>query len=477
MGRARRRRDRHLAVDRFDVVVLGAGPGGYTAAVRAAQLGKSVAIIEPSMWGGVCLNVGCVPAKTLLRHAEIADIVTLEKDKYGLRGDISVDYGAAFSRSRRVSDGRAKGVHYLMRKHGIEQVRGIGRFRDSQTIDVSESEGGRRSLRFGDAIVATGASPMLLAGVERSLRIVTYEDLIMREEAPTSIVIVGGGAVGVEFATLLASFGTAVTIVEATPRLLPNEDDDVAAALEKQLVKRGIRVLTSARVESIDESDEAVQVSVGRADEGLRLEAERVLIAIGFTPNSADLGLDAAGVRIGERGAIEIDEQMRTSVRHIWAVGDVTAKMQLAHVAETQGVVAAESIAGAETVPITDYRMMPRAVFGRPQVASFGWTERDARASGREVVVSTFPFVANARAHAVGDPEGFIKVIAEPEHGMLLGAHLIGPDVAELLPELTLAQKFELSSAELARNVHTHPTLSEVILEAAHGVLGQPINA
>lgn len=463
-------------MERFDVVVLGAGPGGYTAAVRAAQLGKTVAVVEPSMWGGVCLNIGCVPTKTLLRHAEIADIVTRERDRFGLRGEMTADYSVAFARSREVSAGRAKGIHYLMRKHGIDQVHGTGRFRDAQTLEVEESDGGRRTLRFGDAIIATGARPMLLPGLERSERVVTYEALIMREEVPSSIVIIGGGAIGVEFASLLAAFDTKVTIVEAMPRLMPNEDDDVADALEKQFVKRGIHVLTSARVASVDDIDDGARVTVTHADETEVLEAALVLVAIGFAPNSQGLGADAAGVRISDRGAVEVDERMRTSAKHIWAIGDVTAKLQLAHVAEAQAMVAAESIAGVETVPITDYRMMPRAVFGRPQIASFGLTERQAHELEQEIVVSTFPFMANARAHALGEPEGFIKLIADAEHGELLGAHLIGPDVSELLPELTLAHQYEISAAELARNVHTHPTLSEVILEAAHGIPGAPIN-
>lgn len=462
--------------ERFDVVVLGAGPGGYTVAVRAAQLGKSVAVVEPSMWGGVCLNVGCVPAKTLLRHAEIADIVTRERDRFGLRGEMTAEYGVAFARSREVSEGRARGIHFLMRKHGIEQVHGTGRFRDAQTLEVTGADGGRRTLRFSDAIVATGARPLLLPDLERSEHVVTYEQLIMREEVPSSIVIIGGGAIGVEFASLLAAFGTEVTIVEALPRLVPHEDDDIADALEKQLAKRGIRVLTSARVESVNSDADGARVTVAHGDETQVLDARVVLVAIGFAPNSRGLGLEAAGVRVSDRGAIEVDERMRTSAQHIWAIGDVTAKLQLAHVAEAQAMVAAESIAGVETVPITDYRMMPRAVFGRPQVASFGLTERQARKSEHGIVVSTFPFLANARAHALGEAEGFIKLIADAEHGELLGAHMIGPDVSELLPELTLAQQYELSAKELGRNVHTHPTLSEVILEAAHGIHGAPIN-
>lgn len=463
-------------MERFDVVVLGAGPGGYTAAVRAAQLGKSVAVVEPSMWGGVCLNVGCVPAKTLLRHAEIADIVTRERERFGLVGEMTVDYGAAFSRSRQVSAGRAKGVHYLMRKHGIEEIAGTGRFRDARTIDVTASDGTRRTVRFGDAIIATGATPQALPGVGAGERVVTYETLIMRESAPASIVIVGGGAIGVEFACLLSAFGTEVTIVEFLPRVLPNEDAEVSAELEKQLRKRGIRVLTGTRVDGVEETADAVRVSVSDADGVETMEAELALVAVGFAPRSAGLGLDVAGVRVDARGAIEIDERMRTSTERIWAIGDVTGKLQLAHVAETQGLVAAESIAGVETVPISDYRTMPRAVFGRPQVASFGLTEDQARETGAEIAVSTFPFAANAKAHALGEPEGFVKLVADARHGMLLGAHLIGPDVSELLPQLTLAAQYELSAEEIARNVHTHPTLSEAMLEAAHGVLGQPIN-
>ena len=463
-------------MEQFDVVVLGAGPGGYTAAVRAAQLGKTVAVVEPSMWGGVCLNVGCVPAKTLLRHAEIADILTRERERFGLVGEMTADYGAAFERSRQVSAGRAKGVHYLMRKHGIQEISGTGRFRDSRTIDVIAPDGARRSVRFGDAIVATGAAPQLLPGLEAGDRVVTYETLIMRESAPASIVIVGGGAIGVEFACLLSAFGTQVTVVEFLPRLLPNEDADVSAELERQLRKRGIRVLTGTRVDGVEETEEAVRVSVSDADGVETMDAELALVAIGFAPRSAGLGLEAAGVRTTDRGAIAIDGRMRTSSERIWAIGDVTGKLQLAHVAEAQGIVAAESIAGVATVPIVDYRTMPRAVFSRPQVASFGLTEEQARETGVGISVSTFPFAANAKAHALGEPEGFVKLVAESEHGMLLGAHLIGPDVSELLPQLTLAAQYELSTEEIARNVHAHPTLSEAMLEAAHGVLGQPIN-
>ncbi|ERG64264.1 hypothetical protein L332_07335 [Agrococcus pavilionensis RW1] len=463
-------------MERFDVVVLGAGPGGYTAAIRAAQLGRSVAIVEPSMWGGVCLNIGCIPTKALLRHAEIADLVTVHRDRFGLRGEMTVDYGVAFARSREVADGRVKGVHYLMRKHGIVELHGKGRFRDARTIDVVLNDGGRRALRFGDAIVATGATPAMLTGINRSDRVVTYEALIMRDAPPPSIVIVGGGAIGVEFATLLSSFGTSVTLVEAQPRLLPNEDAEVAIALEKALSARGVTIVTGATVQEIADGRDGTSVVVDHDGLSRTIAADTVLVAIGFRPNSAALGLDAVGVQCTPRGAIEIDDSMRTSASNVWAIGDVTAKLQLAHVAEAQGMVAAESIASAPTTPITDYRILPRAVFSTPQVASFGLTEEQARTEVGAIVVSRFPLAASGRAHALGAPEGFVKLIAEPQHGELLGAHLVGAEVSELLPELTLAAQYEISAAEIARNVHVHPSMSEAVLEAAHGVLGQPIN-
>jgi dihydrolipoamide dehydrogenase len=462
-----------------DVVVLGAGPGGYVAAIRAAQLGRSVAVVEEKYWGGVCLNVGCIPSKALLRNAELAHLVTQEAKTFGISGDVSVDYGPAFDRSRKVAEGRVKGVHYLMKKNKIKEFDGWGKFVDASTIEVALSDGGTETITFDDAIIATGATTRLLPGTSLSERVVTYEEQILSRELPRSIIIAGAGAIGVEFAYVMSNYGVQVTIVEFLDRMLPLEDVDVSKELAKRFRKYGVDVLTSTRVESIDDSGSQVTVTVSQNGETKQLTADKVMQAIGFAPRTTGYGLENTGVELTERGAIAIDDFMRTNVPHIYAIGDVTAKLMLAHVGEAQGVVAAETIAGAETLEL-EYVMMPRATFCNPQVASFGYTEEQARAladeKGWKVKVVQFPFTANGKAQGLGEPGGFVKLVADETYGELLGGHLIGPEVTELLPELTLAQKWDLTAHELARNVHAHPTLSEALQEAFHGLTGHMIN-
>src|ERR1700754_1799962 len=462
-----------------DVVVLGAGPGGDVAAIRAAQLGRSVAVVEEKYWGGVCLNVGCIPSKALLRNAELAHLVTQEAKTFGISGDVSVDYGPAFDRSRKVADGRVKGVHYLMKKNKIKEIDGWGKFVDASTIEVALSDGGTETITFDDVIIATGATTRLLPGTSLSERVVTYEEQILSRELPRSIIIAGCGAIGVEFAYVMSNYGVQVTLVEFLDRMLPLEDADVSKELAKRFRKYGVDVLTSTRVESIDDSGDQVTVTVSQNGETKQLRADKVMQAIGFTPRTEGYGLENTGVELTERGAIAIDEHMRTNVPPIYAIGDVTAKLMLAHVGEAQGVVAAETIAGAETQEL-EYVMMPRATFCNPQVASFGYTEEQALAladeKGWKVKVVQFPFTANGKAQGLGEPGGFVKLIADETYGELLGGHLIGPEVTELLPELTLAQKWDLTAHELARNVHAHPTLSEGLQEALHGLVGHMIN-
>ncbi|UFS59837.1 dihydrolipoyl dehydrogenase [Subtercola endophyticus] len=461
----------------YNVVILGAGPGGYVAAVRAAQLGLSVAIVEKQYWGGVCLNIGCVPAKTLLRNAELAHIFYSEADTFGISGDVTFDYGVAFDRSRKVADGRSKGVHFLMKKNKVTEYDGRGAFVDAHSLNVELTAGGSETLTFDNAIIATGSTVRLLPGTSLSENVVTYETLIMQRELPASIAIVGAGAIGIEFAYVLANYGVEVTIIEFLPRALPNEDADISKEVEKQFKKLGVPILTSTRVETVVDNGSSVTVSyVDKNGAPGQIEADKVLMSIGFAARVDGFGLENTGVELTERGAIAIDEYMRTNVPGIYAIGDVTAKLQLAHVAEAQGIVAAETIGGAETMPLGDYRMMPRATFCQPQVASFGLTEQQARDEGYDVKVSTFPMTANAKAHALGEPSGFVKLVADATYGELLGGHLIGHDVSELLPELTLAQKWDLTANELARNVHVHPSLSESMQDAFHGLVGHMIN-
>ncbi|BBB43631.1 dihydrolipoamide dehydrogenase [Mycobacteroides abscessus subsp. bolletii BD] len=460
----------------YDVVVLGAGPGGYVAAIRAAQLGLKTAIVEEKYWGGVCLNVGCIPSKALLRNAELAHIFTKEAKTFGISGEATFDFGAAFDRSRKVAEGRVAGVHFLMKKNKITEYEAVGTFTDANTLAVKKADGSNETLTFANVIIATGSSVRLVPGTSLSENVVTYEKQILTRELPGSIIIAGAGAIGMEFAYVLKNYGVDVTIVEFLPRALPNEDAEVSKEIEKQYKKLGVKILTGTKVESITDSGSQVTVKVSKDGQESELVADKVLQAIGFAPNVEGFGLENTGVALTDRGAIAIDERMRTNVPHIYAIGDVTSKLQLAHVAEAQAVVAAETIAGAETLELGDYRMMPRATFCQPQVASFGLTEEQARAEGYDVKVAKFPFTANGKAHGLADPTGFVKLIADAKYGELVGGHLIGPDVSELLPELTLAQKWDLTVNELTRNVHTHPTLSEALQEAFHGLAGHMIN-
>jgi dihydrolipoamide dehydrogenase len=463
-------------VTHFDVVVLGAGPGGYVAAIRAAQLGLNTAVVEPKYWGGVCLNVGCIPSKALLRNAELVQIFTKEAKTFGMNGEATFDYGAAFDRSRKVAEGRVAGVHFLMKKNKITEINGYGRFTDANTLSVDLNDGGTETVTFDNAIIATGSSTRLVPGTSLSENVVTYEEQILSRELPESIVIAGAGAIGMEFGYVMKNYGVDVTIVEFLPRALPNEDADVSKEIEKQFKKLGIKILTGTKVESISDNGAEVTVVVSKDGNSEELKAAKVLQAIGFAPNVEGFGLEKTGVALTDRKAIGINDYMITTVPHIYAIGDVTGKLMLAHVAEAMGVVAAETIAGAETLALGDYRMLPRATFCQPQVASFGLTEQQARDEGHDVVVAKFPFTANGKAHGLGDPSGFVKLVADAKHLELLGGHLIGHDVSELLPELTLAQKWDLTANELARNVHTHPTMSEALQECFHGLVGHMIN-
>ncbi|MFD6100314.1 dihydrolipoyl dehydrogenase [Nocardiopsis flavescens] len=462
----------------FDLVVLGAGPGGYVAAIRAAQLGLSTAVIEEKYWGGVCLNVGCIPSKALLRNAELAHLFANEADFFGIKveGKVEFDYGKAFSRSREVADGRVKGVHFLMKKNKIAEIDGRGTFVDDHTIEVTGGDGSSETVTFDHAVIAAGSSTKLLPGTELSERVVTYEEQILESELPGSIIIAGAGAIGVEFAYVLANYGVDVTIVEFLDRLVPLEDEEVSKELSRAYKKLGVKVLTSTRVESVEDTGSNVKVTVTGTDGAQQvLEADKLLQAIGFAPNVEGYGLEKTGVELTERGAIAIDGRGRTNVPHLFAIGDVTAKLMLAHTAEAMGIVAVETIAGAETQEI-DYKFIPRATYCQPQIASFGYTENEAREAGFDVQVAKFPFMANGKAHGIGDSRGFVKVLSDAKYGEILGAHLVGPDVTELLPELTLAQQWDLTVHEVSRNIHAHPTLSEAVKEAVHGLSGHMIN-
>jgi dihydrolipoamide dehydrogenase len=462
----------------YDVVVIGAGPAGYVAAIRAAQLGQKTAIVDREFLGGVCLNVGCIPSKSLLRNAEVAHTLRERAEEFGFSFDnLKLDYGAAVKRSRVVSDRLVKGVGFLMKKNKIDVFMGSAKMTAKDAVSVKMNEGGKtEELKARNVILATGASAISLPGVEvDGKQVLTYWEAILQEKLPKSAVIIGAGAIGVEFATVWNSYGVDVTIVELLPNVLPNEDEEVSKELAKQLTKKGIKIKTGSKVTGVEKLKTKLKVSVqGKGGEEV-IEAEQVLVAVGFRPNTAGIGLEAAGVALDEKGFIAIDDRMAANVPGVWAIGDVTGKLMLAHVGMAQGIVCAERIAGAPSVRL-DYRMMPKATYCQPQVASFGLTEAQAAAEGYEVKVGRFNFQANGKALGLGDYAGWIKLVTDAKYGEILGAHLIGPEVTELLPELTLAQLMEMTPAEIARNVHSHPSLSEVLGEAAHDAEGHAIH-
>jgi dihydrolipoamide dehydrogenase len=463
--------------ENYDVVVIGAGPGGYVAAIRAAQLGQKTVIVDKQWLGGVCLNVGCIPSKALLKNAEVAHTLRERGKEFGFSFDnLKLDYGVAVKRSRQVSDRLVKGVGFLMKKNNIAVLIGTAKLTAKDTVSVTDKDGKVTELKTKNIIVATGASSAVPGAWKvDGEKVVTYYEAILHEKLPKSVIVIGSGAIGVEFSTVWSSYGVDVTIVEMLPRLVPLEDEEISAELDKAFKKRGIKSLLGHKVESVEATTSGVKVTVSAEGATKILEADQALVAIGFRPNSKGLGLEDVGVKLSERGFVEVDERMATNVPGIWAIGDVTGKLMLAHVGSAMGIVCAENIAGAETIKL-DYEMMPRATYCQPQIASFGLTEAQAKERGYTVKVGRFPFQANGKALGLGDYAGWVKLIVDEKYGEILGAHMIGPEVTELLPELTLAHMLELTPHEIARNVHAHPTISEALMEAAHAAEGQPIH-
>ena len=461
----------------YDVIVIGAGPAGYVSAIRAAQLGLKIAIIDKQWLGGVCLNIGCIPSKALLKNADVIHTLRERGKEFGFSiENFKVDYSVAVKRSRKVSDRLTKGVGFLMKKNKIDIFMGSAKFSAKDTIEVTDEDGNSQVLQAKDIIIATGASAIVPPGWDvDGKHILTYNEAILQENLPKSVVVIGSGAIGVEFATIWNSYGVDVTIVEMLPNIVPLEEEEVSLELAKAFKKLGINVLTSHRVNSLGVKDGLVEEEVESGGESKKIEAAQALIAIGVRPNSTSLGLEEIGVKLSDKGMVEIDERMATNVPGIWAIGDVTGKLMLAHVGSAQGIVCAENIAGVDTITL-DYEMMPKVTFSRPQVASFGMSQAVAEERGYDVKVGRYPFQANGKALGLGESAGWVKIITDAKYGEILGAHMIGPEVTELLPELTLAQMMEITTAEIAQNVHAHPTLSEVLMEAAHGAEGHSIN-
>ncbi|HHX07915.1 MAG TPA: dihydrolipoyl dehydrogenase [Chloroflexi bacterium] len=456
---------------KFDVVVIGSGPGGYVAAINTAQLGLKTAIIEKKWIGGVCLNVGCIPSKSLLHNADLAHTLLNKSKEFGISFEnLELDYSAAFQRSRQVSQRLSKGVNFLMKKNDIEVIEGEAKLTAPGKLKVALTAGGEEDVEAADIILATGAHATVIPGMEPDgEKILDYVHAIMLESLPKSAVIIGGGAIGVEFATIWSGYGVEVSLVEMLPHILPNEDEEAAAELTKALKKRGVKVHAGTKVKSVTKNDAGTSVLLESEKGEEAIEAEITLVAVGFKPSSHGLGLEEVGVEMDKRGFVQVDERMATSVPGIWAIGDVTGKLLLAHTASAMGAVCAANIAGLEAQKL-DYRMIPRAVFSDPQVASFGYTEAEAKEAGFDVKVGRVNFIANGKAQGLGAGVGFAKIITDAKYGELLGAALVGPEVSELLPELVLAQANELTVTEIAHSVHIHPTLSEALMEAAQSM-------
>lgn len=456
----------------FDLILVGGGPGGYVAAIRAAQLGMKVALVERQYLGGVCLNIGCIPSKALLKNASVVDTFRNAKD-FGITVDkFTPDYAAAVARSRVVSNRLVKGVEFLMKKNKITVFMDEGVLTARDTVELKK-DGSK--LKAKNVIIATGSRPISIPGLPIDGKdVITAWEAILMRELPSPIVIVGAGPIGMEFAYIYHSYGADVTVVEMLPHLLPREDTEVSVELEKAMQKFGVKFRLNTKVEGAERTGDKVRLKVssdGKTDE---IEAQKVLVAISVKPNSENLGLEALGVKT-TRGAIDVDATMQTNVPGIYAIGDVTMKLALAHVASAQGIIAAEAIAGKEPRGL-DLNNVPRCTYCEPQVASLGLTEAQAKETGREIRIGKFPFRANGKALGINEYDGFVKLVVDKKYGEILGVHMIGPEVTDLTGELSLAKSMELTPMEIAHAIHAHPTLTEAVGEAALDALGEAIH-
>jgi dihydrolipoamide dehydrogenase len=459
-----------MATQKFDVVVVGTGPGGYVSAIRCAQLGLSVAAVEDDRPGGVCLNWGCIPTKALLRNAEVVHLFH-RAEEFGIKVQgFEADYAEAVRRSRRVADRMAKGVEFLFRKNKITFLPGKGVVKSATTVEVAGPSG--TSVLEGRALIlATGSEPRSLPGVTiDEARVISSNGAVRNEGRPGSLIIIGAGAVGVEFADVYSTYGTRVTLLEALPRIVPIEDEEVSAQLARIFNRRKIEMKTGVKVESVIASDKGVRVTT----DGGALEAEQVLVAVGRAARVKEIGLEALGVKV-ERNFVKVSPSMETSVKGVYAIGDMAGPPLLAHKAMAEGVVAAEAIAGKSPRPV-DYANVPSCTYCRPQIASIGLTEAKAKDNGRTIAVGKFPFTANGKAVALGDTEGFVKVVADKATGEILGVHILGPEATEMIHEFAVGRTLEATLEEIIHTIHAHPTLSESALEATLGALGQAIH-
>ena len=468
--------------DAYDVVIVGAGPAGYVAAIRAGQLGLDTLCVEAEDreggWGGCCLNWGCIPAKALLESAAIAHRVQHEAADFGIRArDLQLDIGQAVARSRLVSERLTKGVQYLFRKNNVTGVRGRGRLLKGKKVKIELAEGGEATVTAKKGIViATGSRAKTFPGFEfDGQRILSSREALEVKKIPGRIVVVGAGAVGVEFADVFNAFGSEVTIIEALPQLVPVEDAEVAKALEGAFRKRGIQTRTNTKVKSLDRSNKrSLKLTVEKGGQEETLETDAVLMAVGRAPNIEEIGLEEAGVAV-ENGFIQIGRHCETAAEGVYAAGDVAGPPMLAHKGSHEGLLAVEHIAGKNPHPMR-YDNVPNCTYCHPEVASVGLTENAAREAGHAIVIGKFPFSANGRALTAGNPDGFVKIVADEKYGEVLGVHIVGHHATELIAELGLGRALETTLEEIAYTVHAHPTLSEAVMEAAFATLGRPVH-
>ncbi|WP_291862353.1 dihydrolipoyl dehydrogenase [Marinilabilia sp.] len=460
----------------YDLVVIGSGPGGYVAAIRASQLGMKVGVVEKAELGGVCLNWGCIPTKSLLKSAQVFEYLNHAQD-YGINieGKASVDFSAMIKRSREVAGGMSNGIQFLFKKNKIEVIQGTGKLTKDKKVEVTKSDGKKETVEAKNILLATGARSRELPNLPQDgKKIIGYRKALTLEKQPESMVVVGSGAIGSEFAYFYNSVGTKVTLVEYLDNVVPLEDEEVSKQLGRSFKKAGIKVMTSSEVTKVDTSGKKVKVTVKTKKGEENIEADIVLSAVGIAPNIEDIGLEEAGVEV-EKGRVKVDEFYRTTAEGVYAIGDIVPGQALAHTASAEGIICVEKISGMDVEPL-NYGNIPGCTYTSPEVASVGMTEKAAKEAGYELKVGKFPFSASGKASAAGHKEGFVKLIFDAKYGELLGAHMIGANVTEMIAELVSARKLETTGHEIIKTVHPHPTMSEAVMEAAAAAYGEVIH-